>query len=269
MSMSGPTEASPLVKGGATRSVGQLLWTLLPALLGNMLEFYDYACYVSLTTEIASNMYAADDLVGRHFSIWLAFAFGQCVRPFGGALFGMLADRIGRQPTILAATSGMMICTVLMGCLPTRRECGVTCGWVGATLMVALRAVQGLCAAGEIVVVYTLAVEQSGGSRAGIAIASIGTSCVSPSRSLDLWLSALPCSPLFANPVLDRSTPASAGAPSASSRPRRSPRPSRRPPAPRSSSTTAGVCRFGSRCPSACPSSFSSEGWRRVPSFAR
>lgn len=136
----------------------------------------DYACYASLTTEIASNMYAEDDLIGRHYTVWLAFAVGQVVRPFGGGLFGIIADRIGRKPALLFATCGMLVSTTAMGCLPTRRMCGELCGTVGAVLMVLLRAGQGLCAAGEVVVMYTLCVEQAGSARAGLGIAAAAVS---------------------------------------------------------------------------------------------
>ena len=39
----------------------QLVRTLMPALLGNALEFYDYACFSSLTTELTKALFPDDD----------------------------------------------------------------------------------------------------------------------------------------------------------------------------------------------------------------
>lgn len=169
------TEATPLVRDAEQRdttSYFKLLMILMPALLGNTLEFFDYACYSNLTTEIAKANFG-DSAGGSEYFVWGAFSLGQAARPVGGAIFGALADRHGRKAVILWATIGMLVSTVLLGCIPTYRQCGETCKWAGFALILLLRTAQGLCAAGEVVIALTLAFEQAGPSRMGVGVAMV------------------------------------------------------------------------------------------------
>jgi len=151
-----------------------LVRTLMPALLGNTLEFYDYACFSSLTTELTKALFPDDDY-GRQL-IWCIFALGQMVRPLGGIMLGTLADRHGRKRAIQFAAVGMLVATVLMGSIPVSRQCGSGCKWLGTVLLVMLRVAQGLCAGGEVAIAYALAFEQSDPRSFGVGVAMVAMS---------------------------------------------------------------------------------------------
>jgi MFS transporter, MHS family, proline/betaine transporter len=67
------------------------------------------------------------------------------VRPLGGLIFGPLADRIGRRPTLVVTLLGMALVSTLIGLLPTTATIGVA----APVLLVLLRLMQGLSAGGE------------------------------------------------------------------------------------------------------------------------
>lgn len=169
-------ESTPLNPNKTYMPVSQLLWAILPALLGNVVEFYDYAAYTSLTPELTDNFYAEDDTVGREFGVWIAFAVGQCARPIGALIFGYIGDKYGRRPAIIIGTIGMVICTTLIGVVPTRRCCGESWGQFGFAVTIALRLVQGMCAAGELASAAAFSLEAAAPQQAGFVIGLLACS---------------------------------------------------------------------------------------------
>ena len=168
------TELTPLKADMPRLNNMQLVRTLMPALLGNALEFYDYACVSSLTPELTKALFPDDDY-GRQL-VWSIFALGQMVRPVGGIMLGTLADRHGRKRAIQFAAVGMLVATVLMGSIPVTQQCGSGCKWLGTVLLVMLRVAQGLCAGGEVAIAYALAFEQSDPRSFGVGVAMVAMS---------------------------------------------------------------------------------------------
>jgi MFS transporter, MHS family, proline/betaine transporter len=72
-------------------------------------------------------------------------AVGFVVRPFGGAFFGPLGDKIGRQRVLALTILLMSGCTFLVGCLPTYSAIG----FAAPVLVVLLRLIQGFSTGGE------------------------------------------------------------------------------------------------------------------------
>src|SRR5207237_462276 len=70
---------------------------------------------------------------------------GFVVRPIGGLLFGIMGDRYGRKPVLVATLLMIGIGTTLIGVLPTYAQIGV---WA-PVLLVAMRVIQGLGAGAE------------------------------------------------------------------------------------------------------------------------
>ena len=92
----GKDELSPLVT--SHQSLLGLFFTLLPALLGTMLEFYEYSVFISVTSEVTHNFFDFDnnhevDNTETEYGVWLIFLIGQGCRPLGALLFGIAADR--------------------------------------------------------------------------------------------------------------------------------------------------------------------------------
>ena len=90
-------------------------------------------------------------------------------RPVGSAVFGHLADTIGRQRTTVIAVSGFGICTLLLGLLPGYQHWG---GWAIAAF-IALRFVDGVFLGGEYSAANPLAMENAPPQRRGLYSAII------------------------------------------------------------------------------------------------
>ena len=179
-----PTESSPLVGSASSRPplrvIASLLGLVAPAMLGNMLEFYEFGVYVEVTPQLTANFFDDYGDFGHSFGVWFGFAVSFIVRPFGGALFGFIADKFGRRISIILSVAGMLTCTAGIGLLPTTGCCGAAAGVAGLVLLLLLKLCQGLFVGGEIVATMIFAVESAGPAHAAtaagltLATASVG-----------------------------------------------------------------------------------------------
>jgi metabolite-proton symporter len=127
----------------ATRS---RLRVILAASVGSALEWYDFFLYGTAAALVFGELFfpKSDPVVGTLLA-FLTFGVGFVVRPLGGILFGILGDRLGRKPVLVATLLMIGIGTTLIGVLPTYAQIGY---WAPA-LLVAMRVVQGLGAGAE------------------------------------------------------------------------------------------------------------------------
>jgi MHS family proline/betaine transporter-like MFS transporter len=118
---------------------------VLASAMGNATEWYDYGVFTSgaIATSIGTVFFPGE---GNAVLKSLALvAVGFIVRPFGGAFFGPLGDKIGRQKVLALTILLMSGCTFLVGCLPTYSSIGI-----GASISIlALRLIQGFSTGGE------------------------------------------------------------------------------------------------------------------------
>lgn len=113
--------------------------------IGNILEYYDFAIYASLTPIIAPLFFPTQDPALAFLAAFGAYAVGFLARPLGGFVFGHFGDKVGRRTTLAAAVIMMAVSTLLIGILPTY----ATIGLLAPILLVVARLVQGFSAAGE------------------------------------------------------------------------------------------------------------------------
>ncbi len=114
--------------------------------LGTAIEWYDFFLYGTMAALVFPKLFfpEADPVVGTLLAL-LTFLFGFIARPFGGALFGHLGDRIGRKSTLIATLLLMGVATFLIGVLPGYATLGI---WA-AVILVVMRLCQGLGVGGE------------------------------------------------------------------------------------------------------------------------
>lgn len=120
---------------------GQLLATAI----GNVLEWYDFAIYGSLSDIISKVFFPA----GQEWALvetWAIFAGAFIVRPIGGAVLGYVGDVHGRERALFVSIVMMATSTFLMGVLPSYDTAG---GWAIA-LLVLVRLGQGFSVGGEL-----------------------------------------------------------------------------------------------------------------------
>ena len=118
---------------------------LLAGLIGNVMEWYDFAVYGYFATVIGREFFPSSDPAASLVAAFGAFAAGFLVRPLGGVVFGRIGDLAGRQVALKLSVMVMAIPTVLMGLLPTHSQIGIA----APIAVVLLRIVQGLSVGGE------------------------------------------------------------------------------------------------------------------------
>ena len=115
------------------------------AVIGNVLEWYDFAIYAYLATIVATNFFPATDDLTALLSAFAVFGVGFVVRPLGGILIGRMGDVKGRKAALVLTVFMMAVGTVGIGLIPGYATIGV----LAPILLVACRLVQGFAAGGE------------------------------------------------------------------------------------------------------------------------
>lgn len=130
------------------------LRTAAAGLIGNVLEWFDYAVYGYFSTEIGKQFtpetMGADNKQLLTFAIfWVGFA----ARPVGGIVLGMIGDRVGRRALLSISIALMGGATLVIGLLPTYSSIGIA----APILLGLMRIIQGFSLGGEFTgsMVYT------------------------------------------------------------------------------------------------------------------
>lgn len=118
---------------------------VVAAVVGNVLEWYDFAVYAFVATIIAKKFFPVQDEVTALLSVFLAYGLGFVARPLGGIIIGRMGDTHGRKFALLVTIFMMAAGTVLIGILPTYETIGV----LAPALLVVARLLQGFSAGGE------------------------------------------------------------------------------------------------------------------------
>jgi MFS transporter, MHS family, proline/betaine transporter len=127
---------------------------IIASIIGNILELYDFTVFAFFAPIISQLFFPKQNQMAALIATFGVFAVGYLMRPIGGIIFGHIGDRTGRKPALLISIITMSLATVLIGCLPTYAEIGIT----ATLLLIFLRLLQGLAAGGELAgsIVYTL-----------------------------------------------------------------------------------------------------------------
>lgn len=138
---------------------------VIAGMLGNGLEWYDYALYGHMAFIISKLFFpAADDTVNL-LATFGVFAVGFVFRPLGAMLFGYIGDRYGRRVSLVIAILMMAIPTGCIGILPTYEQIGI----LAPILLTLIRVFQGLSLGGEFSGSIAYIVEHAPPEKRGIA----------------------------------------------------------------------------------------------------
>jgi MFS family permease len=94
----------------------------------------------------------------------LIFATTLVGRPVGAAIFGALADRMGRRRTTITSVTGFGVVTLLIAFIPGHAQIGIASYWI----LIALRFLDGVCLGGGYTGALPLAMEYSPKDRRGL-----------------------------------------------------------------------------------------------------
>lgn len=119
--------------------------SIIAAVSGNIIEWYDFALYMFLAPVLARNFFSDDDHLFAMLSTFLIYAMGFFIRPLGSIIFGHLGDRLGRTKTLKLSILLISLPTIGIGLLPSYEHWGI---YAGISLAL-LRLTQGICIGGE------------------------------------------------------------------------------------------------------------------------
>src|SRR5215813_6426695 len=95
------------------------------AVVGNVLEWYDFAVYAFVAGIIAKNFFPQSDDVTALLASFLAYGLSFIARPLGGIVSGRLGDTRGRKMALMLTIFMMADGTVMIGVLQTHANVGL------------------------------------------------------------------------------------------------------------------------------------------------
>jgi len=137
---------------------------IVAAIAGNALEWYDFIVYAFLAVFIAKNFFAPGNETQALLATLATFALTFMVRPIGGILIGLYADRSGRRAALTLIMGSMTVAMLIMVLVPTYASIGPA----STILMLVARLVQAASAGGEFASASTYLLESVPEQRRGL-----------------------------------------------------------------------------------------------------
>jgi MFS family permease len=118
---------------------------LTAAVIGNVLEWYDFIVFGLLTVVISRLFFPTDSQYASLLLTTATFGVGFFMRPVGGILLGIYADRRGRKASLLLIIGLMTLAMGMIGFAPTYAAIGIA----APLIIVLARLLQGFATGGE------------------------------------------------------------------------------------------------------------------------
>ncbi len=118
---------------------------IIAGVVGNMLEWYDFALFGFFASQIGAHFFPATNPTASLLAAYGTFAAGFLMRPIGGALFGWIGDKYGRKQALLWSVLAMALPSFCIGLLPSESSVGI----IAPVLLLIFRLLQGLAVGGE------------------------------------------------------------------------------------------------------------------------
>src|SRR5215472_5429593 len=115
------------------------------AVIGNALEWYDFIIFGNLTIVISRLFFPAESQYASLLLTTATFGVGFFMRPVGGILLGIYADRKGRKAALQLIIGVMTIAIAMIAFAPPYAVIGVA----APVIILAARLLQGFAAGGE------------------------------------------------------------------------------------------------------------------------
>jgi MFS transporter, MHS family, alpha-ketoglutarate permease len=152
---------APQLQTSATQSRAHTLFGIGS---GNAMEWFDWGVYTTFTPFFASQFFHSGDAVSDVLNTLVVFAVGFLARPFGGLLFGWIADRKGRKLSMTLTVATAAVGSLAIGLSPNYATIGL---WASVVLVLA-RLAQGLAHGGELPSAQTYIAEAAPKERRGL-----------------------------------------------------------------------------------------------------
>ncbi len=113
--------------------------------IGNLVEWYDWYVYAAFSLYFSSVFFPPANPTIQLLNAAAVFAIGFVVRPIGGWIMGIYADRHGRKKALTLSILFMCSGSMLIAVTPSF----ATVGWLSPAMLIFARIVQGLSLGGE------------------------------------------------------------------------------------------------------------------------
>ncbi|AIS16705.1 MFS transporter [Pseudomonas rhizosphaerae] len=127
------------------RTTASRVKSIFSGSVGNMVEWYDWYVYAAFSLYFAQVFFPKDSLNAQLLNTAAIFAVGFLMRPIGGWLMGIYADRKGRKAALMASVLLMCFGSLVIALTPGYETIGI---WAPVLLVLA-RLMQGLSVGGE------------------------------------------------------------------------------------------------------------------------
>jgi MHS family alpha-ketoglutarate permease-like MFS transporter len=118
---------------------------ILTGSIGNLVEWYDWYAYAAFAIYFAPAFFPKGNPTAQLLDTAAVFAVGFLMRPVGGWLFGMIADRTGRKASMTLSVLLMSLGSLIIALAPTYTAAGL----FSPILLLFARLLQGLSVGGE------------------------------------------------------------------------------------------------------------------------
>ena len=152
------SDASPIMAQKKSRNT-----QIAAAVIGNALEWYDFVVYGFLTVIISRLFFPADSEYASLLLTMATFGVGFFMRPVGGIVIGMYADRKGRKAALQLIIGLMTLSMAIIAFAPPYAAIGIA----APLLMVFARLLQGFATGGEFASATSFLVEMAPPGRRG------------------------------------------------------------------------------------------------------
>lgn len=136
----------------------------LAALVGNALEWYDFAVYGYVASALGKAFFPVEVPALQSMAAFAVFAVGFLMRPVGSLLLGPLGDLLGRRQMLTVSIVIMGFASLVIGLLPTHAQIGLA----ATGLLVGMRMLQGFSVGGEFTGSITYATEAAAWGQRGL-----------------------------------------------------------------------------------------------------
>jgi MHS family proline/betaine transporter-like MFS transporter len=133
------------------------------AVVGNALEWYDFLVFGFLTVVISRLFFPSDTQYASLLLTTATFGVGYFMRPVGGILLGIYADRKGRKAALMLIIGLMTAAIAMIGFAPTYAAIGIA----APLIILFARLLQGFATGGEFASAIAFLIESAPAHRRG------------------------------------------------------------------------------------------------------
>jgi MHS family alpha-ketoglutarate permease-like MFS transporter len=130
---------------GAAEAAPSQVRQIIGGSAGNLVEWFDWYAYSAFALYFGPSFFPKGDTLAQALSTAAVFAVGFLMRPIGGWVLGLYADRKGRKAALTLSVAMMSFGSLVIACSPTYSQVGL----LAPLILLLARLVQGLSVGGE------------------------------------------------------------------------------------------------------------------------